>query len=117
MIYTVNLRQLSFKQNLSSLITLLNDQQATYAILRYAQEVPERIYNSAMIKLAQNIDQITYKKLLKLVNSYISARRVGIIMDEEFVETIEVPVNVEIEMTYNPDYTNDSEEIMLNVNI
>ena len=71
---------------------MLEDQKSTYAILRYAFDIPDSLYKVAMNLLAANADSITYDKLKKLVKLYAKASQVGIVMDEEFVETIEVPV-------------------------
>jgi hypothetical protein len=70
---------------------MLNDQASTYAILRYCFEIPDTTYRRAMNLLLPCMDQIEHPKLIKLLNSYAGITKVGIVMDEEFVETIEVP--------------------------
>ena len=92
MVYTVNLKWAAFKQDISSLDKMMDNQITTYAILRYAQDIPESIYKKAMNLLAASADIIMYKKLAKLVRSYCNVAKVGIVMDEEFVETLDIPV-------------------------
>lgn len=92
MVYTVNLKWAAFKQDISSLDKMIDNQIATYAILRYAQDIPDAIYKKAMNLLAASVDTIMYRKLAKLVKSYCNVAKVGLVMDEEFVETIEIPV-------------------------
>lgn len=91
MVYTINLKWCSYKQDISSVDKMVSDQPATYAILRYAQDIPESIYRRAMNLLLACTDQITNKKLNKLLKSYANVSKVGIVMDEEFVETLDIP--------------------------
>lgn len=91
MVFAVNIRWKGFKQDISSVDTMLKDQTSTYAILRYADDVPDYLYKKAMNLLLACSDQITNKKLNKLIRSYAGVAKVGIVMDEELVETIEIP--------------------------
>lgn len=91
MVYAVSLKWASYKQDILNVEQMLSNQCATYAILRYAQDIPESLYKRSMNLLLASIDRITNKKLSKLMKSYAGVAKVGIVMDEEFVETIEVP--------------------------
>ena len=97
MVFTASLRKFSAKQDLSSINCMLSDQQATYVILRYAQDVPDSVYNKAMFSLAENEESLFYRKLVKLVKAYKAASSIKMEMDEEFVETIEIPVGYKTE--------------------
>lgn len=72
MVYTVSLKNLSFKQNLGSQQDIFADQISTYAILKYAQDLPDQIYNEVMLDLVDNIDAIYYDKLLLYVQLWKS---------------------------------------------
>lgn len=100
MTFLVNLRRLSFKQNLSDKERLLEDQASTYAILRYAQDIPTKILEETMSWLIRmyDLDMLWHRKLMMLVNEYRKVSKISMIMDEEFVETIEVPVTFESNM-------------------
>jgi len=89
MVFTVNLKQLSFKQDLSNLNIMLTDQVSTYAILRYAQDVPDKAYQRAMNILLASGDNIGHRKLRSLVMAYGKVAGAGMTMDEELEETIE----------------------------
>lgn len=71
MVYTLSLRHLSFKQNISDLDVMLEDQKSTYAILKYCKEVPELVYMGAMDELAANIYLISDKRLARLVSEFL----------------------------------------------
>jgi hypothetical protein len=71
MVYTVSVKWLSFKQNISDIDDMLANQQATYAILKYCTEVPEMVYFGAMDELAANIASIVDKRLFSLVEQYL----------------------------------------------
>lgn len=88
MVYTISLRNLSFKMNLSDMTTMLTNQEATYAILRYAKDIPDSVYSLAMQELILNFDEIHYPKLLKIVKAYKSVTSVGIQMSDELVGSI-----------------------------
>jgi hypothetical protein len=92
MVFTVNIKWLSFKQNISSLNLLLKDQISTYAILRYAHDIPTSAYKQSMNLLLANTDQLSYKKLKTLVEKYGKVNNVGIFMSDELEETIDVHV-------------------------
>lgn len=94
MVFTVNLKQLSFKQDISKLKLMLQDQPSTYAILRYAHDIPTTAYAKAMNMLVANGGDITNKKLSRLVKEYSNVSGVAMIMDEEFVESLDIPVGI-----------------------
>lgn len=88
MVFIVNLKWLSFKQDLSSISRYLEDQKSTYAILRYAYDIPQSIYSEVMDILIENKECIYYNKLLNLVNEYDKAIQANITEENEYVETI-----------------------------
>lgn len=93
MVYNVEVKWLSFRQDLSNKVRVLNDQQATYAVLKYAQDVPQDTQMACLEFLKKHTGQITDRKLRRLVEEYIRASGAGLIFEpEEFVETIEIPV-------------------------
>ena len=94
MVYTINLKWQSYKQDITNIDKMLSDQASTYAILRYAYDIPDSIYKRAMNLLLACMDQITNRKLSKLTHSYAGVAKVGLVMDEELVETIEIPVGI-----------------------
>lgn len=93
MVFITQLKWLSFKQDLSDIEKLLTDQVATYAILKYALDIPNSVYFEAIELLSQNIDEIYYEKLLKLIKEYNNNKNISMVMDEEFVETIEADLS------------------------
>jgi hypothetical protein len=91
MVFVINLKWLSFKQDLSKIDRMLEDQVSTYAILRYAFDIPDRIYRQVMDQLSTYVDEIYYRKLFKLVSLYSKVSNAGLKeFEEEFVETIEL---------------------------
>lgn len=93
MTYTANIKWLSFKQNLSDLTSVSYDEKATYAIMKYAHDIPQSLYCSTMEYLISIKEALYYRKLINLVSEYEAASKTHMVMDEEFVETIEVPIN------------------------
>ena len=69
--YMVSVKWLSFKQNISDIDDMLDDQAATYAVLKYCTEIPEIVYFGAMDELSANIASIVDKRLFKLVEQYL----------------------------------------------
>ena len=88
MVYTVSLKHLSFKMDLSNIDIMLEDQAQTYAILKYAKDVPMSVYSNVMQELALNFDELHYRKLIRLVKDYKAASSVGIQMTDEVVGSI-----------------------------
>lgn len=88
MVYTVNLKWLSFKMDISSPISMLNNQESTYAILRYAYDIPSWAYEKAMEVLISAKESINYGKLKKLVSEYESVSKIQLLMEDEFEESI-----------------------------
>ena len=72
MVFTVSLKHLSFKQDVHNLDSMLSDQKATYAILRYAKDLPEYFYIEAMDDLCDNFLYIEYDKLKKFLIEYMT---------------------------------------------
>lgn len=50
---------------------MLEDEVATYAILKYATDVPEDIYRDAMYMLEEEISSLRYHKLIMYVYDWI----------------------------------------------
>ena len=91
MVFVTNLKWLSFKQDLSSVDRMLEDQVSTYAILRYSFEIPDRVYKIAMDQLTTCIEEIYYRKLHKLVSLYNNVSSAGLKdFEDEYVETVEI---------------------------
>jgi hypothetical protein len=91
MVFVINLKWLSFKQDLSKMDRMLEDQVSTYAILRYAFDIPDRVYRQVMDQLSTSLDEIYYRKLHKLVSLYANVSNAGLKeFEEEFIETIEI---------------------------
>lgn len=88
MVFVVNLKWLSFKQDLSNISRLLEDQKSTYVILKYAYDVPQSAYFEVMDILLENKDCIYYNKLLKLIKEYNNALQANLSGEEEYIETI-----------------------------
>lgn len=88
MVFTAKLRNKGFKQNLSDPSYMLNDQTSTYAVLRYNYEIPEKIYTSAMETLMGCKSAISNRKLIRLVDSYERASKVGLGWSEEHDTTV-----------------------------
>lgn len=94
--FIARLRNLSFKQNISDTENLLQDQKSSYAVLRYAHDIPTSIFNSAMDFLTQHLDMITERKLLQLVDDYIKATKaVSFEFTDEFDYSIDLIINKE----------------------
>ena len=96
--FTVQLKNLFFKQNITNLETLLADQASTYVILRYAHDIPSAKFTAAIEFLVENIDEITDKRLINFVNEYIKATGVGLL---EFTD--EYDYSVDLIINTNPD--------------
>lgn len=93
MVYSVILRSLSFKMDISITSQMLANQQATYAILRYAKDIPDKVYKQAMALLNDREGFVHYVKLRKLIDEYNKASKPIIEFEEdELVETIIVGV-------------------------
>jgi hypothetical protein len=75
MVYSVNLKYLSFKQNISKLDYMLFDETSTYAILKYASDIPSDDYKNAMNILSSAYDSLTNIKLQRLVEEFSSYTR------------------------------------------
>lgn len=75
MVFTLGIRNLSFKQDFSNIEEMLDDQQATYAILRYCAEMPKSVWFNSMDLLVSNYHLIKYRKLIIFINEYISVKR------------------------------------------
>lgn len=73
MVFTVSVKHLSYKQDLSNIDLMLEDQESTYAILTYAHDVPEDVYENAMFMLEENMISVTYIKLIRLLVDFINA--------------------------------------------
>ena len=93
MVYTVILKWLSFKQDLSDTAAMLNDEKSTYVILRYADDIPQSVLSEAMEFLVEVEGGLTYRKLIDLVKQYKAASNIQMTMDEEHDETIELIVD------------------------
>lgn len=95
MVYSVILKWLSFKADLSSTASMLANQQSTYAILRHAKDVPDKIFKESMEKLKDREGWIGYRKLEKLVKEYKKVSRPMLMVEEdEIVETLEIKVGI-----------------------
>jgi hypothetical protein len=90
MVYTVILKWLSFKQNLADIGEMINNEKATYAILRYAMDIPQPVYANAMEQLSDIEEHLVYQKLINLIREYNSAAGIQMTMDEELDESIEL---------------------------
>lgn len=88
MVFTVTLKWMSFKQDISNIMLMLQDQQATYAVLRYAHDIPQVVFLEAMDLLVENKEAIYFAKLLKYVEQYEKNASLTMTADEEFVETV-----------------------------
>lgn len=88
MVYTVSLKHLSFKMNLADISLMLENQEQTYAILKYAKDVPMSVYSNVMQELVLNFEELHHKKLINLVGEYRSVSSVGIQMTDEIVGSI-----------------------------
>ena len=69
MVYTITLEDedISYKQNICDIELMLKDQEATFAVLKYAVDIPECLYNDAMEDLWSRIYDITDERLYELV--------------------------------------------------
>ena len=74
--------------NLSDSDVMINNQQATYAILRYAKDIPVSVTKQAMDLLSMNIESIYHRKLLKIIKSFQSVNKIGITLTDELVGSI-----------------------------
>lgn len=89
MVYAVTVRgKLSYKQDISSVDNLLQDQKSTYAIMRYCSEIPTSQYSRTMNLLSCEVDRIQYPKLRGLVKKFIKASGCVMVMDEELETSI-----------------------------
>lgn len=97
MVFTLGLRWCSFKQDISNVNLMLSDQQSTYAILRYAYDIPSSLYNNAMSELSDELESITHRKLFTLVTSWKAASGIKMSAEEEIEKSIAVnPVTGEV---------------------
>jgi len=99
MVYTVNLKWLSFKTDLSDVVKMLNDEKATYVILRYAKDIPSWLYETAMDMLISVKSEIYYSKLSNLVKQYESASGIQMTMDEEIDSGLSLRINADGSVT------------------
>jgi len=115
MTFSVNLKWLSFKQNLEDKERMLADQVSTYAILRYAHDIPTRVLENTMKWLISMYfdDALSDRKLMTLVNEYRKACSINMVMDEEFVETLEIPITYDSNMRDDDIEEDDGEEIII----
>lgn len=90
--FTVQLKTLFFKKNISETESLLTDQAATYVILRYAHDIPSATFDIAMNFLVENIDDISDVRLLRFVNDYIDASGISFEFTDEFDHTLEIVI-------------------------
>lgn len=78
MVFQVALRWLTFKQDISNINKMLESQIATYAILRYAYDIPEATYKKAMDELAVSADYIDDRRLARIVDQWVKINNVGL---------------------------------------
>ena len=71
MVFTTSLKYLSYKQDIHDVDQMLADQKSTYAILKYAQDIPDLYYMEAMDDLCDRFDEVTYVKLKILLFYYM----------------------------------------------
>lgn len=71
MVFTTSVKYLSYKQDLSDIDLMLNDQESTYSILKYAQDVPSDVYENAMFLLEERLIDVTYIKLIQLIIDFL----------------------------------------------
>lgn len=93
MVYTVILKWLGFKQDLGNIATMMADEKATYAILRYATDIPQVVYAECMDQLIEVLDALEYRKLINLVKEFKSVSSISMTMDEEHIETLFLTVD------------------------
>lgn len=93
MVYTVILKWLGFKQDLSNIATMMADEKATYAILRYATDIPQGVYAECMDQLIEVLDALEYRKLINLVKEFKAVSSISMTMDEEHIETLFLTVD------------------------
>lgn len=85
-VFTVAIKRLSFKQDISDINSMLSDQQSTYAILRYAFDIPTQDYSQTMDSLYEERGSIIYPKLLKLVTLFKKFSSVGMVIETDEIE-------------------------------
>jgi hypothetical protein len=73
MVFTIGVKGLSYKQDLSNIELMLEDQESTYAVLKYAYDIPDEIYIEAIYALEERIGELEYPKLVKLVYEHIES--------------------------------------------
>jgi hypothetical protein len=71
MVFTVSVKYLSYKQDIHDIDLMLEDQVSTYAILKYAGDIPDIYYMEAMDDLSDVYTDLTYPKLIELVYQYM----------------------------------------------
>lgn len=67
MVYTTYFKKYFYKQDLSNLSKMIEDQESTFIILKYCDEVPSRIYRDTVTLLLDRYKEITFKPLKDLV--------------------------------------------------
>lgn len=69
MVYTITLEDedISYKQNICDIDLMLEDQEATFVVLKFATDIPDCLYNDAMEDLWSRIYDITDERLYNLV--------------------------------------------------
>lgn len=91
MIYVASVRGKGFKQNIKDILSMLESQENTYAVLRYCYDIPNKTYNEAMDLLIECKSLISDRRLSKLVKAYEKAITAGFSeWEDEYIETIEV---------------------------
>jgi hypothetical protein len=87
MVFTVSLKRLNYKMNITNISDMLADQESTYAILRYAYDIPSALYKDTMDSLIAEELCLQYPKLIKLVSLYKKTNNIRILIDQDEVET------------------------------
>lgn len=93
MVYTVILKWLSFKQDIGNVALMMENEKATYAILRYAADIPQSVYAECMDQLIEVLDALEYRKLIDLVKEFKAVSSISMTMDEEHIETLFLTVD------------------------
>ena len=71
MVFTVSVKYLSYKQDIHNMDSMLRDQESTYAILKYAKDIPDIYYIEAMDDLCDRFEDVTDFKLKRLLFDYM----------------------------------------------
>ena len=75
MVYTLSVKYLSFKQDLSNIEAMLDDQVSTYAVLKYCDEIPDKVWRNAVLLLIDKYNKIKSKGLKAFLDEFISVKR------------------------------------------